>query len=237
MLDDRCPVPNCGRPVRYRQLCGAHLARFYRHGDVRAHIPLKGTDTDPNAFWCSKCHTHKPKSCFYSEPRARRGISGVCIECAKKVKETRRDAIRERDRLRFANSEARRASKREAVRREDPAARNARQQAWRHANKERTRRQIAAQNAARRALTLNAAGRVTQSQIKARWDYYGNKCWMCGAPATDTDHVKPLARGGCNWPANLRPACRRCNRSKSATWPYNTEGNTWQSTPSPGSPA
>ena len=44
-------------------------------------------------------------------------------------------------------------------------------------------------------------------------------CWMCGAEATEIDHVKPLSAGGSNWPANLRPACHPCNRAKSNHWP------------------
>jgi 5-methylcytosine-specific restriction endonuclease McrA len=47
-------------------------------------------------------------------------------------------------------------------------------------------------------------------------------CWICGAPATEVDHVVPLATGGTDHPANLRPACRHCNRSRGAksveTW-------------------
>ncbi len=35
----------------------------------------------------------------------------------------------------------------------------------------------------------------------------------------------PLSRGGTNWPANLRPACDRCNRKKrnqiSSEWKNN----------------
>lgn len=46
---------------------------------------------------------------------------------------------------------------------------------------------------------------------------------MCGDAATQTDHVKPLARGGLNVPANLRPICGPCNRAKSDAWPLNTE--------------
>ncbi|NAE18264.1 hypothetical protein GUJ16_13385 [Enterococcus hirae] len=46
---------------------------------------------------------------------------------------------------------------------------------------------------------------------------------MCGHPASEIDHVKPLSRGGSAWPANLRPACRTCNSKKRARWPYPLE--------------
>jgi len=66
----------------------------------------------------------------------------------------------------------------------------------------------------RRGRKLGAAGKTSTRQLRARWDYYGGRCWMCGAVATETDHVIALAQGGSEWPANLRPACAPCNRRK-----------------------
>ena len=40
-------------------------------------------------------------------------------------------------------------------------------------------------------------------------------CVYCGALATTIDHIRPLARGGHEVEANLVPACRSCNSSKS----------------------
>lgn len=69
-----------------------------------------------------------------------------------------------------------------------------------------------------RARKRGATGRATTEEIRARIEYYGHKCWMCGAPWTCIDHVKPLSLGGSNWPANLRPACRSCNARKHNRW-------------------
>lgn len=66
----------------------------------------------------------------------------------------------------------------------------------------------------RRALKLGAAGDATAQDRRQRWDYYGGQCWICGGAAATTDHVVALTRGGCNWPANLRPACKSCNSRK-----------------------
>ena len=77
--------------------------------------------------------------------------------------------------------------------------------------------------AQRRAREASASGHVTIEQIQARWEYYGNKCYICGKDAEATDHVIPLSKGGSNWPANLRPICKRCNNSKHAKWPYDFE--------------
>lgn len=68
----------------------------------------------------------------------------------------------------------------------------------------------------RYARKLGAEGRATKKQIEARWAFYGGRCWLCGAPASETDHVLPLSRGGSDWASNQRPVCTPCNRSKAA---------------------
>lgn len=70
------------------------------------------------------------------------------------------------------------------------------------------------------ARKFNAQGYCTKEQLRWRWEYYGNRCWICNSEATETDHVIPLSKGGTNWPANLRPICKPCNVRKSNTWPY-----------------
>lgn len=65
-----------------------------------------------------------------------------------------------------------------------------------------------------------ALGYCSKASLEARWNYYGHRCWICSEPARETDHVKPLTKGGTNWPANLRPICRSCNARKSNVWPY-----------------
>jgi len=76
-------------------------------------------------------------------------------------------------------------------------------------------------NASRRRTRENGAeGYADVNQVRARWEYYGNRCYICGVEAEATDHVIPLAKGGSNWPANLRPICNRCNSVKGAKWPY-----------------
>jgi 5-methylcytosine-specific restriction endonuclease McrA len=68
----------------------------------------------------------------------------------------------------------------------------------------------------RRARAAGAQGTCTKTQLEARMAYFGNKCSYCGGPYETVDHVIPLAKGGSHWPANLRPACSKCNSSKQA---------------------
>ena len=48
-------------------------------------------------------------------------------------------------------------------------------------------------------------------QVFAR---YGRVCHVCGAPATDIDHIIPIADDGGDELGNLRPACQKCNRGR-----------------------
>lgn len=51
--------------------------------------------------------------------------------------------------------------------------------------------------------------------LKALWTRQGRLCAYCPAPATEIDHVIPLALGGTNYEGNLLPCCGPCNRAKS----------------------
>lgn len=87
-------------------------------------------------------------------------------------------------------------------------------QRWGAANKDK----LATYYLARRGRKSNANGFATTKQVADRMAYYGGRCWMCGEVGNTIDHVKPLSKGGSNWPANLRPACRSCNSKKGAKW-------------------
>lgn len=56
------------------------------------------------------------------------------------------------------------------------------------------------------------AWRATRAQILAT----GPRC-ACGQPATEVDHIVPVARGGTDALSNLRPICGPCNRRKGAS--------------------
>lgn len=93
----------------------------------------------------------------------------------------------------------------------------ARAEAWRRAHPENAAERTRRRYARKKGATI---GRVTPDLITAKFAYWGNRCWMCGGPAVEPDHVKPLAKGGPHMLANLRPSCVPCNRSKRDRWPY-----------------
>jgi 5-methylcytosine-specific restriction endonuclease McrA len=102
-----------------------------------------------------------------------------------------------------------------------------RNQAWRAANRDALRsREEAYRRANQGVINLRARKRVgprgfTQDKLDARIAFYGGICWICrSAPYEHLDHVKPIAAGGPNLLANVRPACAACNLSKGAQWPF-----------------
>ena len=70
----------------------------------------------------------------------------------------------------------------------------------------------------RKARHLSAAGQCSREQWIAKCFLWGWRCYLCSASLTpqtvQVEHRIPLAKGGTNWPANLAPACGRCNMSK-----------------------
>lgn len=173
----------------------------------------------PTTKVCKRCDQTKSASDFFKDSRRPDGLYASCKSCHterttswKKRNPHVEKVIRKRSYDKHSDS------RREYTRK------------WRSENTERARQSAALwklNNRARAtALELtrtrrsrNAPGQATAAKILARWEYYGGKCWMCSAPAEHIDHVKPLAKGGSNWPANLRPACAPCNLRKRDAWP------------------
>lgn len=68
-------------------------------------------------------------------------------------------------------------------------------------------------------LKTNAEGHCSETQWNWRLQMLGDACFYCRGPWTEVEHVIPLARGGSNWPINLRPICASCNATKGARRP------------------
>ena len=184
---------------------------------------------------CPKCGSIKPMSEFYKEASRRDGVRYWCKVCERALAKARYEAEPEKYR---ARQQTYRAANREQIRARQRAFRDANPEqvrAWRKAHratdqekqrawaKAHPEKRCAAQ-ARRRARKNGAAGYANAELRAARWDYYGGLCYICGGEAEAMDHVKPLDKGGSNWPANLRPICTHCNCAKGAKWPHDFEG-------------
>lgn len=196
---------------------------------------------DDRHYTCTKCGTVKPAADFGSDGRG--GTSRRCKSCAASAARDWAAANRERkrssDRAYYAAHRDSWPSNWRERKARDPdgfaAQHRLHNLRWSRssAGKE-ARRQYYAENRerwrqyklARRALERAATGVASSAAIRARWDYYGGRCWMCGEAATCIDHVVALSIGGTGWPANLRPACKPCNTSKGhRSWRLIASGN------------
>jgi len=54
---------------------------------------------------------------------------------------------------------------------------------------------------------------------RALFDEWGDRCTMCGEPATCIDHIHPKVHGGLGSHANGQPMCSSCNSRKGARVP------------------
>ncbi len=96
----------------------------------------------------------------------------------------------------------------------------AKRAAYRVRNPDVQRRRDAIKHSMRSAQKKNSATvPFSESQLKAKFTYWGDMCWVCGGDASAVDHVKPLAEGGAHMLCNLRPICRTCNSAKNNKWP------------------
>lgn len=141
-----------------------------------------------------------------------------------------------RDRIREANREWRRGNPGYHQRwRLEKSGRLEYERAWRDANRDLRNRQnrdrrasnpepfIRAKNAYRARRVSAPRAPYSDSDLIAKFEYWGRRCWLCGtdlAPGFHWDHVKPLNKGGSDMLANLRPACGPCNQSKRDRWPF-----------------
>lgn len=218
-----CEVDGCPKPVKCKGLCMAHYARKRKFGDVQAHIPIRN-DLPGDMSWCPDCKTVKPKTEFTADAGRPDGAFVYCKPCSKIRVQTiyREKTYASQKAWRIANPDrvAEYGRRWTGANPDKVRAKNARLRA---ANPEKYRLIAHMADTRRRTRERDAPGFATLEQIMARWEYFGGRCWMCGGEATETEHVKPLSKGGSQWPANLRPSCRPCNRRKLAKWPFPLE--------------
>lgn len=124
------------------------------------------------------------------------------------------DRYRAYSRKSYHANREKRLSSMQKWKRDNPEKAKAATKAWRLANP--TKYKLADLHRRTRRLKAPGAKYLTTESLKARFDYYGSRCYICGAPATVIEHVIPLARGGTSFPSSIRPACKSCNCRKSS---------------------
>lgn len=178
---------------------------------------------------CRRCNTEHPAGDFNFCANTRDRLHSWCKPCQSEARHAsylanREKQLRNAREWELAYPERRRVISKRSYH-NNRAASYARHRAWVENNRERNRELgrdwyrnntavAKAKAMAGHARRKGATGTATASQIAARVAMFGGKCWLCRATADTIDHVIPIARGGTNWPANLRPACKSCNCAK-----------------------
>lgn len=101
----------------------------------------------------------------------------------------------------------------------NPGKNYARVRAWEIANPE----AVIAWRQMHRSRKANAEGYFSVEDINRIRKQQRNRCAYCKISfervAPHVDHIKPLAKGGSNWPNNIQLLCPPCNMSKNAADP------------------
>jgi len=212
----------CGKPARARGLCQNHYKLAHKKGTLQSHAlrvwyqKPRLDQSQCRTPGCTKRANHGRGLCskhYSQQSRLGRVGSVGCPDCPASLPTARSLSIHRARQHGWRTQETQKQRRRRwYVRHTARAIKQAKD--WRDNNVERANELSRLKEIRRRARKRGAAGNATNEQILARIAYYGWKCWMCGAPWEEIDHVIALARGGSNWPANLRPACAHCNHSK-----------------------
>ena len=177
---------------------------------------------------CSSCKVEKPLDAFHKRKASRDGLAYRCKQCSNAT--SSKWALENPDRVREIKAKSlekcgrtyteeqlenrRRAAQKR--RQDDPEKHRKQDAEYRQNNPDK----VKSARQKRRAFESKAVGTCTAEQLRARFDYYDNRCAYCGCGGPmEADHQIPLSRGGTNWPANMVPACRSCNASKGSKTP------------------
>lgn len=161
---------------------------------------------------CKVCKLEKDESEFHAHSEGK--LHPWCKVCRRAKEKTRHHQNKDSANLRrrenhSANRKSRVAGMKEYYQANKLRALE-RNRKWREEN----RLAAQAQWNRRRSRERGAKGECTNRQWLDRWAQFGGMCWQCGKPATEMDHLIPLAIRPLAWPSNLRPSCRACNASK-----------------------
>lgn len=193
---------------------------------------------------CTKCNRDLPLESFYANRATKDGKTYWCKACITQRYEQNREEFIAKSRAWYhKNKERARATNRRYKKenrdhintynrerhKANPELRRAREKRYMEKNAEKVKRRrnklykvrpgpTRLAHAARRARRWRAAGACSLTQWLSKVEFHGWKCLYCKTPLTwetmHIEHRKPLARGGSHWPANLAPACQRCNLRK-----------------------
>ncbi len=171
--------------------------------------------TTPHATkQCNKCGVVKSIDCFHAEKLGKNGLRSWCKPCkiAADVARSKTPEGRSRSKAWYQSEKGQNYYDLYRARPETRKKSRRSTKAWEDANPDKVE--------ARGKRRLNAVRAAPGGGFfKNRLDYqprvleFKGMCAYCLVnPYTEMDHATPLSRGGTNFPENVWPACRACNR-------------------------
>lgn len=181
---------------------------------------------------CRLCNITLSLEMYSAHKTSADGLRTICRTCsAKQIKEWRNanaEKVREYNQSYGAEWRAANQDLVKAYHQQTKDARNAESRAYYAANREKAReanrqwhldnpdaRRIRQRN--RVARLKGAEGQFTKDDIARIFGLQKGKCAYCRVKLTKkhhVDHIRPIAKGGTNWPRNLQLTCSACNQSK-----------------------
>lgn len=226
MSNSTCSVDQCERSIKNKthQLCDPHYKRFWRTGDVQAHIailperarPQEVVDHADGTRECQDCGRKLPLNDFHNDAKGPGGKRKTCKVCRIESEMARYRADPEKVRVRVTQY---RANNLDLVRKRD-MERYERDYDKRLAG-------ATAQSHVRRARMVGTATDRGLTIIELR-KRDGDLCHYCGVPLVfgkfkrgerpdnmgTLEHKVAISRGGTHTWDNCVIACWRCNSSK-----------------------
>lgn len=222
-------------PYLSRQQALTYGARFYLGKDCpRGHGGIRTANAGCNCFECEAIHKAK-----YAESGAQKAYfqEYYRINCeglkavSRQHSRAQRDRIIAKLRAKYWANPAEARAKRRLWSLQNPGAKGLsdRRSYIKHRDKR------LAYSKWQKAVRRGAEGVFTKADLEVIFERQAGRCAYCRtdlALSCEVDHIKPIARGGNNWPANLQMTCRKCNRMKSDRDPM--EFAAWFASQQPG---
>lgn len=169
---------------------------------------------------CSKCGEVKSRTEFHKASRSKDGLKGQCKSCRGAYSKESYWSNRDSELRKVKEYVQKNKDKVALYQREYRASRKQHLGQYHKDYCKANPHYTKAIHSRRKARSLNAKGNHTAEQLKARFDYHGNKCVYCDSTENlHADHQIPLSRGGTNFASNMVPACASCNCSKGSKTP------------------
>ena len=187
---------------------------------------------------CGKCKQHLAAENFYKFARSKDGLASYCKSCQKEYltnyaknnrerikgyRDKRSDAAKEYQRQYYLENKDRINEQNKKWAAENPERKKEADRLWAKSNQDKVKvnqrnyylrnpEKVSVRRQKRRAILREAKTYLVTSKDIGK--IMNQPCVYCGQPATQLDHIIPLARGGEHRIGNLAAACQACNLSK-----------------------